>query len=126
MAWYLFQFDWATFRIFFLRFAIAFWIPLTLLLGCLALGFKASHDRSARILQILLWILTVSICAQPILFGPGNNWGEYTKAVYFVIDSRIVDFSTAARDDAFLTRRICIADRRPASRTLGKFAASSV
>ena len=79
MAWYLFQFDWATFRIFFLRFAIAFWIPLTLLLGCLALGFKASHDRSARILQILLWILTVSICAQPILFGPELTGGNIQR-----------------------------------------------
>ena len=79
MAWYLFQFDWVTFRTFFLRFVLAFWIPVTLLLGCLALGLKASHDRSSRVSQILLWILTVSICAQPILFGPELTGGNIQR-----------------------------------------------
>ena len=79
IGWYLFQFDWVTFRTFSLRLAIAFWIPVTLLLGCLALGFKVPHDRSSRTLQILLWILTVSICAQPILFGPEVTGGNIQR-----------------------------------------------
>jgi len=79
MAWYLLRFEWEVFTIFSLRFAITFWIPFTLLLGCLAFGYTVSRSRSMQIQQALLWILMAGICAQPILFGPELTGGNIQR-----------------------------------------------
>ena len=90
MEWYLLRFEWDAFTIFFLRFAITFWIPLVLLLGCLVFGTKVSRSRSAKIQEGLLWLLIAGICAQPILFSPEITAGGIQRLCVFSLPAALL------------------------------------
>jgi hypothetical protein len=79
IRWYLFRFQWDEFLLFFTRFAITFWIPFTLLFGGLVFGNKILRSRAGRSEEIVLWVLVVGICAQPILFGPEITGGNIQR-----------------------------------------------
>jgi hypothetical protein len=90
MMWYLLRFEWDVFVVFFLRFVITFWIPLVLLLGCIAFGAKVSRSRSAKIQEGLLWLLIAGICAQPILFGPEITGGNIQRLCVFSLPAALL------------------------------------
>lgn len=79
IRWYRFAFQWNEFILFFARFTITFWIPLTLLFGGLVFGNKIPRSPSGRSEEIVLWVLVVGICAQPILFGPEITGGNIQR-----------------------------------------------